>query len=138
MANGKKAGSKKGKKPPEDEQETSDEGMTPFVDSYLVCDSGRRFPAIRGVLARKSRVMQDLLTSCSQEPQGSPNPVEVPLVGESDKDAELLWKLWHGKLQLFNEFLNLKQPALLPQTLKRITCIARLADKYQSTGQCTH
>lgn len=104
-------------------------------DSYLVCDSGRKFRSVRGVLALNSKVIQDLLTSCSQDTPVSRDPVEIPLVGESDEDVELLWELWHGKRQLLHEIMDVTELKLRPQALELIESVARLADKYQSEGK---
>lgn len=88
------------------------------------------------MLALKSKVIRDLLTACSQAPQSSTDQVEVPLLGESDEDVELLWELWHGKRQLLHEIRNVMHYNQRLQVLERICNVTKLADKYQSEGKC--
>lgn len=118
------------------EQKHELEDDVSFSDCYLVCDSGRRFSSVRGLLALKSKVIRDLLASCG--PANASDPVEVPLQGEADEDVELLWQIWHGTVQLLDVVLKLKQKGSMRQTSRRITSLLEVAHKYQSAGWCFH
>lgn len=74
-----------------------------------------------------------MLASC--EPPSATDPIEVPLMDESDDNIKFIWQLWFGKLQLLDEVLKVKETATLQQTTERISSIVRLADKYQSRGK---
>lgn len=101
-----------------------------------VCEaSKRKFPSVLYQLKTNSKTFKQLLESCSEQPQSSPGPVEIPL-DDSEEDVDLLWGLFHGRRQVNKELSNVRVPELLQQTLDRISSIARMADKYASEGEC--
>lgn len=105
-------------------------------DCVLVCDSGRKLPSSRYMLTINSKVMFEFLRFRPKDAVSSPDPVEIRMRGDSEEDVQLLWQLWHGQRYLLDVIFNVRKLDLLPQTLERIMSVARMADKYQSEGEC--
>lgn len=59
--------------------------------------------------------------------------MEIPMVDDLDTEVELLWKLWHGQSKLIDEFELLRREHAV--AFDRICTLARLCDKYLSTGE---
>lgn len=122
----------------------SEENAIPFSDCVLVCDSGRRFPSIKGLLTLKSCVFRDLMLSCTEVTVNGKidgKPVEIPMKGDSEADVQLMWELLHARIELADEFdFLLKRDAVgnyqynCKGSLARIYALARMADKYGMTG----
>eukprot|EP00884_Botryococcus_braunii_P008789 jgi/Botrbrau1/17911/Bobra.50_1s0012.1 len=112
------------------ESERSDDELTvPFSDCALVCDSGRRFPSSRAVLALRSKVLNSMLTSCGDRSNDTAC-LDVPLIGDSEEDVEIFWRYLYYKSELWNPaFLSSDRSAQLG-TVKAITRLAKMADKY--------
>eukprot|EP00884_Botryococcus_braunii_P008790 jgi/Botrbrau1/17912/Bobra.50_1s0013.1 len=110
-----------------------DQSTVPFSDCALVCDSGRRFPSSKSVLALRSKVLKSMLTGCGD---GSSVGVclDVHLKGDTEEDVEIFWSHLFFKSQVWNPAFVTSRRDVQLRIVKAIACLAKMAEKYDCKG----
>lgn len=116
--------------------------ISDFCDCILLCDSGRRVPAIKGLLALKSRVFRDMFLSCGEKKETvSRKYMEIPMAGDTALEVELLWQHLHDEKEVSDEFEFLvntetqgSDEECNQALVQRIFALTKIADKYDIQG----